>query len=76
MDRNIGGLDRLVRFYLGLALIACALPYWVPQTGWSALGWLGLVPVLTALSGHCPLYRVAGTSTLRHPAATPRTAGT
>jgi hypothetical protein len=68
--RNIGGLDRLVRFYLGLVLIAFALPYWAPQTGWNALGWLGLVPVLTAIAGHCPIYRLAGTSSLRGSAAT------
>lgn len=69
MIRNCGGLDRLVRFYVGLAMIACALPWWAPQTGWNALGWLGLVPLLTALAGHCPLYRLAGRTTPRRAAA-------
>ena len=39
MTRNLGGFDRLLRFYLGLAMIAWALPYWAPQTGWNAIGW-------------------------------------
>jgi hypothetical protein len=63
MTRNIGGLDRLVRFYLGLALIGLALPYWTPETGWNWVGWLGLVPLLSAVSGRSGLYRLVGLST-------------
>lgn len=62
-DRNIGGTDRLLRFYLGLAMIACALPFWVPQTGWNWIGVLGVVPLLTSVSGRCGLYGLAGLST-------------
>ena len=63
MTRNIGGLDRLVRFYLGLAMIGLALPYWAPETGWNWVGWLGMVPLLSAVSGRCGLYRLVGLST-------------
>jgi hypothetical protein len=63
MIRNIGGLDRLLRFYLGLAMVAVALPYWAPQTGWNWLGWLGLIPIATSLVGTCGLYRIVGLST-------------
>jgi hypothetical protein len=63
MTRNLGDLDRLLRFYLGFATIAWALPYWAPQTGWNALGWLGLVPLLTAMTGRCGFYRAAGLTT-------------
>ncbi len=63
MTRNIGGLDRLLRFYVGLALIAFALPYWAPQTGWNWIGWFGLVPVFSAVAGSCGLYRITGIST-------------
>jgi hypothetical protein len=63
MTRNMGGLDRLLRFYLGLAMIGFALPFWVPQTGFNGLGWLGLVPMISGLAGTCGLYRLAGIST-------------
>jgi hypothetical protein len=63
MTRNLGGLDRLFRFYLGLFMIACALPYWAPQTGWNWIGWLGIVPLLSAVAGRCGVYRLVGLST-------------
>ena len=63
MPHNLGGLDRLVRFYLGLAMIAYALPYWAPQTGWNWVGWLGIVPLLTSVVGACGIYRAVGLST-------------
>ena len=63
MTRNMGGLDRLLRFYLGLMMIGFALPFWAPQTGWNWIGWLGLIPLASALMGSCGLYRVIGLST-------------
>ncbi|MHB2165563.1 YgaP family membrane protein [Alsobacter sp. R-9] len=63
MTRNVGGFDRLIRFYLGLAMVAVALPYWAPQTGWNWIGWLGVLPMLSAVAGSCKLYKVAGIST-------------
>ena len=63
LARNMGALDRLLRFYLGLVMIACALPYWAPQTGWNWIGWFGLVPLFSALAGRCGIYRLIGLST-------------
>ncbi|WP_293854915.1 DUF2892 domain-containing protein [uncultured Alsobacter sp.] len=63
MTRNVGGFDRLLRFYVGLAMIACALPFWAPQTGWNWIGWFGIVPILSALVGSCGLYRMVGLDT-------------
>jgi hypothetical protein len=59
----MGGLDRLLRFYLGLALLAFALPFWAPQTGMNWIGWLGLPLMLSAIVGSCGAYRLAGLST-------------
>ncbi|MGE5152628.1 MAG: DUF2892 domain-containing protein [Bdellovibrio bacteriovorus] len=50
MTKNVGGIDRIVRLLLGLALIALGL---YAQNWWGALG---LVPLLTGLVGRCPLY--------------------
>jgi O-antigen ligase len=55
---NVGTLDRTLRVVLGLVLIALAL------TGTIGVwGWIGVVPLLTAAIGSCPLYSLLGVST-------------
>jgi hypothetical protein len=56
-------LDRLVRIVLGLALIAFALGFIGPVTNLNWVGWIGVIPLATALFGSCPLYSVLGLST-------------
>ena len=51
---NVGSVDRIG----------------VPQTGWNWVGWIGVVPLLTAVFGYCPAYTVLGVSTC--PAAKPQ----
>ena len=58
MSRNLGSLDRFLRIALGLVLIA--LVFFGPQSPW---GWLGLIPLGTALVGFCPAYRLLGICT-------------
>lgn len=60
MPRNVGRIDRFLRIIVGLVLIA--LVFTGPQTLW---GWLGIVPLLTGLSGFCPAYRLLGIDTCR-----------
>jgi uncharacterized membrane protein YfcA len=59
MDTNIGGFDRLARLIIGAALIASAvfgiIGFW---------GYIGVVPIATALIGWCPVYRALGVSTV------------
>ena len=55
MTKNIGTLDRAVRIVLGLVLIA--LVFVGPETPW---GWIGVVPLVTALFGWCPAYTIFG----------------
>jgi len=55
---NIGAVDRVVRALLGVSLLALVVTG--PHTAW---GYLGLVPLLTAATGFCPLYAVLGLST-------------
>jgi hypothetical protein len=64
MKANIGPIDRTVRIVVGLALIAFALGLVAPGTGWNWIGWIGVVPLVTALVGHCPVYCM-----LKRPAA-------
>jgi hypothetical protein len=63
MARNVGSLDRIVRIIIGVVLIAYAIPLGFPHTGWNWIGWIGVVPLLTAVVGSCPLYSVLGIST-------------
>jgi len=58
MTRNIGRTDQLLRVIIGLALLTLA--FVGPKT---PLGYLGLIPLLTGLSGFCPLYALLGIST-------------
>ncbi len=51
-------IERVVRVLVGLAGIA--LVFVGPKT---ALGWFGLIPLLTGATGLCPLYTVLGIST-------------
>jgi uncharacterized membrane protein YfcA len=58
MTQNIGSLDRIVRIVIGVALIAATL------TGAIGVwGWIGVVPLATALMGWCPPYAILGFST-------------
>ena len=55
MKANVGGIDRILRIVIGLALIAATL------TGTIGVwGWIGAVLVATAAIGFCPLYTVFG----------------
>ena len=58
MTGNVGGIDRVLRILVGFALLA--LVFVGPQTPW---GWIGVVPLLTALIGWCPAYTLFGWST-------------
>ncbi len=58
MKSNVGGLDRILRIVAGLVLIALAFTGTI-----GAWGWIGIVPLATALFGFCPLYTVLGLNT-------------
>lgn len=51
MKRNVSGTDRILRFALGAG--ALSLVFFGPQTAW---GYVGLIAVLSSLSGFCPIY--------------------
>lgn len=63
MKSNVGNFDRVIRFVVGLALIAFALGFVAPGSGWNGFGWIGVIPLATAVVGLCPLYSLLGLST-------------
>ena len=62
MSLNVGGADRIIRIVLGLALIAFAL-FGPADIAWRWVGWIGLVPLVTAFIGWCPAYTLFGFKT-------------
>lgn len=66
MKTNVGMIDRLIRAAIGVVLIAFALRLGFPETGWNWVGWIGVIPLLTALVGICPAYSLLGWSTCPH----------
>jgi hypothetical protein len=63
MSSNVGTFDRIARLIVGVALTAFALGYLAPGTGWNLVGWIGVLPILTAVFGTCPAYSTIGCST-------------
>jgi hypothetical protein len=57
MKTNVGGIDRILRIIVGLALLAWG---WYAQNWWGAIG---AVPLLTGAIGWCPMYLLVGLST-------------
>ncbi|MBC8520059.1 MAG: DUF2892 domain-containing protein [Gammaproteobacteria bacterium] len=60
MSKNVGGIDRILRIVIGVALIAATaagmLPVW---------GYIGVVPLATGLLSWCPAYTVLGIKTCK-----------
>ena len=50
MKKNLGKIDRALRIILGIAIIV----FGVLNTNW--FGAVGLIPIITAMIGWCPLY--------------------
>jgi len=63
MAANVGFVDRVARVIVEISLLAFAIQLGFPQTGWNWLGWIGVVLLLTAAFGLCPLCTLLGVST-------------
>ncbi|NLP31688.1 MAG: DUF2892 domain-containing protein [Oligella ureolytica] len=57
MNKNIGSVDRLTRIIIGIVLIALTI-----NGNIGVWGWIGIIPLATALINFCPLYRILGFS--------------
>lgn len=52
MNKNVGSLDKTIRLIVGILIIVAG------YMNESLLGAIGLIPILTALIGWCPLYTI------------------
>jgi hypothetical protein len=60
MKPNVGGVDRILRFVVGIVLVALAATGTI-----GAWGYIGIVPIVTAALGWCPAYLPFGISTCK-----------
>ncbi len=61
MKKNVGSLDRVIRWIVGLFLLS--MIFWV-NGSWRWIGLIGFVPLLTGSLNWCPLYSALGISTV------------
>lgn len=52
MNKNVGNLDKTVRLIVGILIIVAG------YMNDSLFGAIGLIPIITALIGWCPLYTI------------------
>jgi len=60
MKKNIHTIERSIRIVLGLIILS--LVFVGPKSLW---GLVGIMPILTGLSGWCPPYQLLGISTCK-----------
>lgn len=60
MAYNVGGVDRVLRIFVGLVLVVLAVTHTV-----GIWGWVGVVPLATGLFGRCPAYTLFGIKTCK-----------
>lgn len=60
MTQNMGGIDRILRILVGVALLVWGFVLSQPFNYWGAIG---VIPLFTALLGWCPAYTIFGIKT-------------
>lgn len=62
--KNVGGIDRIARIVLGIALI---VGFFLNggDSAWRYLYWIGIIPLATGLLSTCPLYSIIGINTCK-----------
>ena len=60
MKTNVGGIDKVLRIVVGLAVLSLVFVLPEPSRWW---GLVGLVPLLTGFMNFCPLYSILGLNT-------------
>lgn len=57
MKANVGSLDKVLRIIVGLGLLSLIF---ILEGNQRWFGLIGIVPLVTALIGWCPLYMILG----------------
>jgi hypothetical protein len=62
MEKNVGGVDKVIRTIVGLALLSLLVILEGNARWW---GLIGIVPLFTVATGWCPTYSLLGVSTCK-----------
>ena len=65
MEKNMNGVDRIIRVVIAIVAVAVAAALGFGTVGAWLLLVVGAVMLVTAAVGFCPLYRVLGVSTCK-----------
>lgn len=60
--KNVGKADRVIRVVIGLALLSLLM---IIQSNLRFIGLIGIIPLITAAAGFCPVYALFHISTSR-----------
>jgi hypothetical protein len=60
MEKNMGQKDRAVRAFLGVIMLVYGVVFQ------NLVGLVGLIPLVTAIVGYCPLYDIFGVTSNRY----------
>lgn len=69
MTKNIGNVERIIRFIVGLGILSLIFILEGNARWW---GLVGLVPIATAAMGYCPPYAWLGINTCGKEEAAPK----
>lgn len=69
MTTNESSIDRIIRVVIGVVALVASFALGITSIGGIILAVVGVVMLVTAAVGFCPLYRVFGMSTCKVPAA-------
>ena len=61
LKKNMGSMDRKVRFVLGVALLAGF--FFLPDASYRYFLLIGIIPLATSFISSCPVYSIFGLST-------------
>ena len=62
MTVNVGGIDRVLRIVVGIALLSL---FFLAQGNARAWSLAGVVMLFTGISGTCPVYKLMGINTCK-----------
>lgn len=62
MPKNVGNIDKIVRFILAIGLFAS---YFFLEGNLKYIAFAGLIPLLTGFISFCPLYKILGINTCK-----------
>lgn len=63
MQPNIGKLDAVIRYIVGIVLLLMVV---LTEGPWRWLGLIGIIPIVTAAINFCPIWRLFGINTQEH----------